>query len=199
MGRLIVEQIISADGYAAERDGSIDFFVNARAINEADQDQLRLLERVGAIVLGRTTYGMFASYWPEADPQQEPVAAPLNALPKYVISNTLREAPWGERGAATVLRGDGVASVRSLRERVDGDLIVWGSLTLCDALMRAGEVDLLRLRVVPVLIGTGRSFCPRDLGQRALALHAVREYPQGLAVLEYRWPHDETRLVDQSP
>jgi len=191
MGRLIVEQIVSADGYAAELDGGIDFFVNARAINEADQDQWQLLEQVGAIVLGRTTYGMFASYWPDADPRQEPVAARLNALPKYVVSNTLSEAPWGERGpAATVLRGDGVASVRALRDSVDGDLIVWGSLTLCDALLRAGEVDLLRLRMVPVLIGAGRSFCPRDLGQRALALQSVREYPQGLVVLEYRCPRD---------
>jgi len=186
MGKLIVEQIISVDGYAAEPDGGIDFFVNARDINEADQDQLHLLAQVGAIVLGRTTYGMFASYWPEADPLQEPVAVRLNALPKYVVSNTLSQAPWGERGEpATVLRGDGVESVRSLRERVDGDLIVWGSLTLCDALLRAGEVDLLRLRMVPTLIGAGRSFAPRDLGTRALALQSVREYPHGLVVLEY--------------
>lgn len=186
MGRLIVEQIISADGYAADPQGGIDFFVNARAINEADQDQLRLLAHVGAIVLGRTTYGMFASYWPQADPRDEPVAAPLNTLPKYVVSNTLSAAPWGERGdRATVLRGDGVASVRSLRERVEGDLIVWGSLTLSDALLRADEVDLLRLRMVPTLIGAGRSFAPRDLGTRGLALRSVREYPGGLVALEY--------------
>jgi len=189
MGSLIVEQIISSDGYAAGLDGSIDFFVNARSINEADKDQLHLLERVGAVVLGRKTYGMFASYWPQADPLEEPVAAPLNTLPKYVVSNTLSQAPWGDGGeSATVLRGDGVASVRSLRERVDGDLIVWGSLTLCDALLRAGEVDRLRLRMVPVLIGAGRSFAPRDIGQRALALKSVRGYPQGLVVLEYECP-----------
>lgn len=191
MGRLIVEQIISADGYAAEPDGGIGFFVDARSINEADQDQLQLLERVGAIVLGRTTYRMFADYWPEADPAQEPVAAPLNTLPKYVVSNTLDEAPWGKRGdAATILRGDGTASVRSLRKHVDGDLILWGSLTLTDALLRAGEVDLLRLRIVPVLIGAGRSFAPSDLGQRPLELQSIRGYPQGLVVLEYRCPRN---------
>jgi dihydrofolate reductase len=145
-----------------------------------------MLERVGAIVLGRATFSMFASYWPEADPQDEPVAVPLNTLPKYVVSNTLSQAPWGKGGAsATVLRGDGVTSVRRLRERLAGDLIVWGSLTLCDALLRAGEVDRLRLRMVPVLIGAGRSFAPRNIGQRALALQSVREYPQGLVVLEY--------------
>jgi dihydrofolate reductase len=186
MGRLIVEQIISADGYAAEPDGGIGFFVDARAINEADQDQLQLLERVGAIVLGRTTYRMFADYWPDADPAEEPVATPLNTLPKYVVSNTLEEAPWGQRGdSATILRGDGVGSVRALRGSVVGDLIVWGSLTLSDALLRAGEVDLLRLRMVPVLIGAGRSFVPPDPGLRPLALLSVRGYPQGLVVLEY--------------
>jgi len=185
MGRLIVEQIVSADGYASDPDGGIGFFVDARAVNQADHDQLQLLERVGAIILGRTTYRMFADYWPDADSAQEPVATPLNTLPKYVVSNTLTAAPWGERTPATLLRGDGVASIRTLRSNVDGDLIVWGSLTLCDALLRAGEVDVLRLRVVPVLIGTGRSFAPPDLGQRDLTLYSVRDYPQGLIVIEY--------------
>ncbi|HEY5805476.1 MAG TPA: dihydrofolate reductase family protein [Lysobacter sp.] len=189
MGRLIVEQIISADGYAAELDGGIGFFIDARAINEVDPGQLRLLEGAGAIVLGRTTYRMFADYWPHADPVEEPVAVPINALPKYVVSNTLDAAPWGS-DSATVLRGDGVASVRALRGRVDGDIIVWGSLTLCDALLRAGEVDLLRLRMVPVLIGAGRSFAPPDLGSRPLALQSVREFQQSVVILEYRCPRD---------
>ena len=110
-----------------------------------------------------------------------------------VVSNTLESAPWGSRDAATVLRGDAVASVRALRERVAGDPIVWGSLSLADALLRAGEVDGLRLRLLPVLIGAGRSFAPADLGQRALALASVRSYPQGLVVLEHRCPRADER------
>ncbi|HVK53029.1 MAG TPA: dihydrofolate reductase family protein [Pseudoxanthomonas sp.] len=186
MGRVIVEQIISVDGYAADADGGIDFFVNARAINEADTEQLRLLERVQAIVLGRVTYGMFADYWPQADPAKEPVAGPLNTIPKYVVSNTLRQAPWGSQGdAATLLRGDGAASVRSLRREVAGDIIVWGSLMLADALLLADEVDVLRLRIVPVLIGEGRSFTPAGLPTTPLALQSVQHYPQGVVVMQY--------------
>ena len=75
--------------------------------------------------------------------------------------------------------------MRALRKRIPGDLIVWGSLTLADALLRAGEVDVLRLRLVPVLIGRGRSFAPADLGERALTLVKSHSYPSGLAVLEY--------------
>jgi dihydrofolate reductase len=187
MGRIIVEQIVSVDGYAAELDGGIGFFENARGINDADQEQLRLLESVRAIVLGRRTYAMFAAYWPDMDPAQEPVAAPINATPKYVVSNELETAPWGSHGETVqVLRGDGVESLRRLRANVDGDTIIWGSLTLSDALLRAGEVNVLRLRIIPVLIGSGRSFAPPDLGQRSLVLQRSAAYPSGLVVQQYQ-------------
>lgn len=185
MGKVIVEQIVSVDGYAEEADGSIDFFVNANWINAADSEQLRMLSSVAAIVLGAKTYRMFADYWPSADPAVEPVATPIRELPKFVVSSTLESAPWGTADSAEVLRGDGVAAVRSVRHRVTGDLIIWGSLSLSDALLRADEVDVLRLRVVPVLLGRGRSFTPPDLGLRRLSLARSQSFEGGLVVLEY--------------
>lgn len=186
MGRVIVEQIISADGYAQDAQGGIGFFTSAREFNDADPGQLQMLASVGAIVLGRVTYAMFADYWPTPAAQAEPVAGPINALPKFVVSSTLRTAPWGEDDPAEILRGDGVASVRALRARIRGDLIVWGSLTLADALLRAGEVDMLRLRTVPVLLGAGRSFAPVDLGERRLELMKVQTCAGGHVTSEYR-------------
>lgn len=188
MGNLIVEQIISADGYAADAEGGIGFFASAREFNDADPDQLRMLSRVGGIVLGRVTYRMFADYWPTPAARAEPVAGPINALPKFVVSSTLQSAPWGAHDAAQILRGDGVAAIRALRARIDGDLILWGSLSLSDALLRANQVDLLRLRMLPVLIGSGRSFTPADLGEHRLSLAKTRSYPGGQVVLEYRLP-----------
>src|SRR5687767_5775647 len=95
MGKVIVEQIVSLDGYAEDADGGIDFFVNANWINEADTEQLRMLSGVAAIVFGAKTYRMFADYWPSADPAAEPVATPIRELPKFVVSSTLESAPWG--------------------------------------------------------------------------------------------------------
>jgi len=186
MGNVIVEQIVSLDGYAEDADGSIDFFVNADWINEADTEQLRMLSGVGAIVLGAKTYRMFADYWPFADPAVEPVATPIRDLPKFVVSSTLESAPWGTDDSAEILRGDGVTAVRGLRHRFAGDLIVWGSLSLSDALLRAGEVDVLRLRVLPVLLGRGRSFTPTDLSLCQLSLASAQSFAGGLVVLEYR-------------
>lgn len=189
MGQLIVEQIVSADGHAEDGDGGIGFFESTRALldQEMEAEQLRMMASVGAIVLGRNTYRMFEAYWPETSPEVERVAAPINALPKFVVSSTLASAPWGTQGAAAdVLRGDGVASVRALRGRIEGDVIVWGSLALADALLRAGEVDLLRLRVLPVLLGAGRRFTPPGLGMRRMQLEAARPFPSGAALLAYR-------------
>lgn len=186
MGKVIVEQIVSLDGYAEDADGGIDFFVNADWINEADTEQLRMLSSVAAIVFGAKTYRMFADYWPSADPAAEPVATPIRELPKFVVSSTLESAPWGTDDSAEILRGDGVAAVRGLRGRFDGDLVIWGSLSLSDALLRADEVDVLRLRVLPVLLGRGRSFAPPDLGLRRMSLVSAQSFTGGLVVLEYR-------------
>ena len=183
MGRIIAEQIISADGFAQDSDGGMKFMTVAEPA-EVDDDQLRMLERVDAIVFGRTTYGMFADYWPQADPNRYPVAKPIEALPKHVVSNTLDAAPWGD-GEISVERGDGVETLRRLRGQYSGDLIIWGSLSLTDALFRAGEVDILRLRIVPTLIGAGRVATPADLPPTALALAGSRVFDGGQVTLEY--------------
>ncbi len=184
MGRLIVEQIVTVDGYAADPDGGLGFIETARGGNPNDHDQLAFLEGVDAILLGANTYRMFADYWPQADPGIEVVAEPINRLPKFVVSNTLDRAPWGD-GSIEILRGDGVESTAALKERF-GAIVVWGSLVLADALLEAGLVDELRLRVVPVLIGAGRSFTPAALGDRRLELDHVATHPSGHVGLGYR-------------
>ncbi|HEU4464984.1 MAG TPA: dihydrofolate reductase family protein [Agromyces sp.] len=190
MGRLIVEQIVSADGYAADADGGIGFFeVSPEVVGDAgagpiDREQLAWLEGIDAILLGANTYRMFADYWPVAEPAVEPVAEPIARLPKHVVSNTLERASWGD-GEIEVLRGDAVASVARLKDRF-GATVLWGSLQLADALLEAGLVDELRLRIVPVLIGAGRSFTPSGLGRRALALMHAETYPSGHVTLHYR-------------
>jgi dihydrofolate reductase len=185
MGRLIVEQIVTADGFAADSDGGMKFIPTTVTDDyEIDTEQLEMLRTVDAIVLGATTYRMFADYWPTASVKEDPVAEPINRLPKHVVSNTLDRAPWGD-GEITVERGDGVASVRALLAHYSGDVIVWGSLTLADALLAAGAVDVLRLRVVPRLIGSGRGISPANLEMTDLTLTATHSHASGQVTLQY--------------
>jgi dihydrofolate reductase len=185
MSVLTVEQIVSADGYAADSAGGLDFTEAVAFEDESrtDSEQMKWLETVDAILLGANTYRIFADYWPGADPTVDAVADPINRLPKFVVSNSLERAPWGD-GHIDILRGDGAESARSLKERFES-IVVWGSLQLADSLLVAGLVDILRLRIVPVLIGNGRSFTPSRLGQQRLHLERAHVHPTGHLGLTY--------------
>lgn len=185
MGHLVIEQIVSTDAFAAGPDDNIDFFQSAGDFAETEPEQLEFLTGVDVVLLGANTYRMFAGYWPTADAEKERIAVPINTLAKHVISSTLEAAPWGSFPAATVERGDVVATVRRLKSQYPRKIVVWGSLQLTAALFRAGLVDVLRLRVVPVLIGAGRSVTPADLAPTRLELVKARSYPRGHVSLEY--------------
>lgn len=158
---IIVDEIVSADGL-------VD------SVGQADR-----MPGVAAVLLGAQTYREFSAYWPMQDPTSY-----VNALPKHVISRSLPAAPWGDLPAAAVERDDPATVARRLHERYDGDIIVWGSLTLATSLFAAGLVDELWLRVVPVALGTGRGFLPAQ----DIAFSAVEAvgHPGGWSTLRYQ-------------
>ncbi|SNY42965.1 dihydrofolate reductase family protein [Paractinoplanes atraurantiacus] len=123
----------------------------------------------GAFLFGRTSYGLLGGYWPHVTAPDDPIAAKLNTLPKYVVSRTLTddEAGWNP---TTVLRGDFLEEVRRLKELPGGELQVHGSWKLVQALREAGLVDLYRLLQYPVVVGTGKRLFPE--GSAPLALNA---------------------------
>lgn len=83
------------------------------------------------------------AFWPTAKGE---FADRLNALPKYVVSSTLTDPPWN----ATVLGDDWLEEVARLRKELDGEIVVYGSRRLSQALIEMGLVDELRLMVYPV-------------------------------------------------
>jgi len=185
MGKIIVEQIVSADGFAEARKGGIEFFNSAGDFSEMEPEQMEVLAHVDAIVFGATTYRMFADYWPKANPEKERVAEPINRLPKHVFSSKLEEAPWGKHEPVTIERDSVQSTMVKLREQYANDIIVWGSLTLTESLFDENLIDILRLRIVPVLVGAGRSITPSDLDRTKLQLVASRAYPRGHVSMTY--------------
>jgi dihydrofolate reductase len=183
MGRVLVQQLVSADGFAAGPSGELDFFDAAGDLADLDRDMLPELDRTRHIVLGRVTYELFAGFWPTADEHAELVTRHLNTIPKTVLSATLTAAPWGSHAPATVESGDPAAAVRRLAG--DGDVIVWGSLSVCAALLDAGAVDEVELRILPVWLGEGRRFLPGDGTPRPLRLRSSKAYPNGVVVVRY--------------
>jgi dihydrofolate reductase len=108
--------------------------------------------RADALLLGRRTYEIFASHWPNVG-DEDPVAAKLNSVPKYVASRTLDEVTWRN---SKLLEGDVVDAVARLKKEVDGEIQVTGSATLLQTLIGADLVDGYELWVFPLVLGGGK-------------------------------------------
>jgi dihydrofolate reductase len=187
MRKLIVQQWISADGFATDSKGTTGFFEDERYSNDYwDTEQLQLLETIDTIVLGATTYKMFLEYWPDADADKEAIAPVLNATHKIVFSKTLTEAPWGKWRPATVIPEDAVEYVRKLKEQPGKDIILWGSLSLCTVLAEAGLPDEYHLTIAPAFVGSGKHFLPE--GKEWLDMEVLKSvvYPNGVVSVIYR-------------
>src|SRR5207247_8185813 len=100
------------------------------------------ISSAGGLLLGRRTYEIFAAHWPN-QPEDDPLAPTLNALPKYVASRTL-QAPLDWQNS-TLLEGDVAEAVAKLKEQPGDDLLVIGSGDLLRTLIEHDLVDTYQL------------------------------------------------------
>lgn len=186
MRKLILEEWISLDGYAADVNGETAFFPTTEENRRADEDQLKFLDTVDTILLGRKTYELFAGFWPKVTRDQEILADKLNSIPKVVLSDTLRHAPWGKWPDAKIIREDAVSAVKKLKHEQGKDIVLWGSISIAQALMTAGLIDEYHIQICPVRLGTGRALFPTGRDSEKLQLIETRFYDNtGLIFLKY--------------
>ncbi|HEY0715569.1 MAG TPA: dihydrofolate reductase family protein [Polyangia bacterium] len=185
MRRLIVEEWMSLDGFAVDKAGSLDFFAAGESDKFSDREQLRFLEGVDTILLGRKTYELFVDFWPTPKSNNEIVAGRLNELPKVIFSNTRAEAPWGSWPAARVVSGDALAEIRRMKAADGKQMVVWGSLSLVEQLMKADLVDEYHLQLCPTVVGGGRALFPALPDYARFKLVNLRRYETGVVFLHY--------------
>jgi dihydrofolate reductase len=150
MARLVINNAMTVNG-AFEAPSPDEWLVLDPDSNNVSLEQFLVAD---AMVLGRKTYEGLAAVWPQLvdDPTLGPFAHRLNSMPKYVASQTLHEPlSWN----ATLLEGDLAASVRALKDRHDGTLIVSGAGELAHELTTQGLVDEFWFWVGPYLWQTG--------------------------------------------
>ncbi|MEO3808023.1 dihydrofolate reductase family protein [Sphaerisporangium sp. B11E5] len=141
------------------------------------------LANAEALLYGRRTWQGMSAAWPER--AGDPFADRMNAIPKYVVSDTLGDdkLTWN---TTRIPGSEAVERIRELREREGGDLLIMGSPTLARALMEADLVDELRLAIEPVLLGGGKSIFPEDGGLRTFELAEVKTSEKGVNACVYR-------------
>ncbi len=103
------------------------------------------------LLLGKTTYDIFASFWPQHD--EGPVGIPFNKAKKYVVSHESFEPAWSN---SVCITGDVVAQIAKLKQEDGPDLWVWGSGNLIQTLLKNHLIDRMHLWIFPLTLGSGK-------------------------------------------
>jgi dihydrofolate reductase len=186
MGKIALSQNTSLDG-VMQSPGSTDvpFKYRGWAVDfdggrEGAQFALEQAQNSEALLLGRVTYEAMQTFWPTAEGD---LADRLNELPKYVVSSTLKEPlDWNN---SKLLEGDPIEATKKLKEELDGELLVYGSRRLSQALIGRELVDEVRLLVYPVVLGTGDRLFGETQDKIALRLVESRPFGGGVVSMIY--------------
>jgi dihydrofolate reductase len=190
MGKIVISMSVSLDGVVQDPDGQEGFQrggwigqIEGGPAVKGDAAKILLDEARGtqALLLGRRTDEFFAARWTSRSGEW---ADRLNSLPKYVVSSTLQEPKWTN---ATVLRGDVVNEVSTLKQQLAGDIVVYASIQLVRTLIEHDLVDELRLMVYPVVLGIGERLFGETSDTKPMRLIGNRTVGGGLAYLTYEF------------
>jgi dihydrofolate reductase len=184
MGRIVVSDNISLDGVVQDPAGDEGFRHGGWVGLLADRPQLGRLAldealAAEALLLGRRSYEWLAARWPTRSGE---LADRLNSLPKYVVSSSLEDPGWNN---STVLDGDVLAEVSRLKHELEGEIVVPASFQLVHALMEHDLVDELRLKVFPVVLGSGERLFGETSVARAMRLVDSRVVEGDVLFLRY--------------
>ncbi|RDE17930.1 MAG: riboflavin biosynthesis protein RibD [Candidatus Thorarchaeota archaeon] len=181
MGRIIVSNLVSVDGFFAGPNGEIDWHNVDAEFNEYAND---LLSTVDGLLFGRVTYQMMADYWPTSSAiTNDPIIAEkMNSLPKIVFSRTLKKAEWKN---TRLVKGDIKQEISKLKRQPGKDLVVLGSGTIVSTLTQLGLIDEYRIIVNPVVLGDGKTMFRGIRDRLSLRLLKTRTFRSGNVLLYY--------------
>jgi len=160
MRRLITNTFLTLDGVmqapgGPEEDDSGGFALGGWSVNFWDDEMGQVIGEIMGhpfdLLLGRRTYEIFASFWPNAT--DNPGAKPLNDATKYVVSRGRPELTWAE---SVLIEGDAADGVAELKRQDGPELQVHGSANLLQTLLAHSLVDEFHLWTFPVVIGYGK-------------------------------------------
>jgi dihydrofolate reductase len=133
------------------------------------------------MLLGRRTYEIFASHWPNQ--RDNPIGKAFNKATKYVVTRSLDRLDWEN---SQHIGGDVVDEVRRLKASDGPALHVWGSSELLQTLIAAELVDEYRIWVFPLVLGEGKRLFENGVPPRGLSLVSTLRTPSGVLLNTYR-------------
>jgi dihydrofolate reductase len=187
MRKIIVLSFMSLDGViqapgGPEEDTSGGFQFGGWVVPYFDEAAGNIMEKQMSghsdLLLGRKTYEIFASYWPDHADQWPGI----NQVTKYVASNTLKEAKWNN---SVILKGNVEDQLRNIKQQDGPDLQVHGSAQFIQTLLKNDLVDELWLKIFPVTLGKGKRLFDNGSIPARFRLTESKVTPAGVITANY--------------
>jgi dihydrofolate reductase len=137
------------------------------------------MSRPSSLLLGRKTYDIFASYWP----QHENDWPGINKKTKYVVSHKPKKLTWEN---SVLVKGNVAKEIRKLKEQDGPELQVYGSGNLIQTLLKHDLVDELWLKIFPIALGKGKRLFDQGTIPAAFTLQESKTSPSGVIVASYK-------------
>jgi dihydrofolate reductase len=192
--RIVASEFMSLDGVVQAPGGPTEdesggFRYGGWSIPFFDPDVMgpvigELAERCEALLQGRRTFVVSAAAWPQRG--GDAFADWINGTQKYVVSDTLSDADIAWHPTTIVRSADLVRTVAGLRERLGGDVYIYGSVTLVRSLLAADLLDELLLFIEPISLGGGKTLFPTDAVARRYKLLSAQTTNTGVQVCRYQ-------------
>ncbi|MHB8580670.1 MAG: dihydrofolate reductase family protein [Ignavibacteriaceae bacterium] len=185
MRKIIVLPFITLDGViqapgGPEEDTSGGFKYGGWTASYGDEVFYKVLEKQmqpADLLLGRKTFEIFASYWPE----HEKGWPGINEVKKYVMSKTMKKSDWKN---SIFLKN--LADIKKLKKSKGPDIKVWGSSKLTQTLLENDLVDELWLKIFPLTLGKGKKLFDNGTIPAAFTLKESIATPSGVIIANYK-------------
>lgn len=188
MRKIIVLTFVTLDGVmqapgGPEEDTSGNFIYGGWTVPYFDeflgQVMTEQMSQPFDLLLGRKTFEVFASYWPD-HPEE---GAGINNATKYVASNTLKTHEWSK---TVFLKGDVTKEIKQLKGQDGPDLQVHGSSVLIQTLLKHDLVDEFWLKIFPVTLGMGKRLFDQGTIPAAYTSFDSKTSPLGVMIATFK-------------
>jgi len=198
MRRIVAFDRVSADGYFAGPDGSLDWTVPDQ---EIDKSAAGRLSGTGTILFGRRTYEQFEAFWPHVlddsptapdphaalrrSPELRAMAVWINEATKVVVSRTRKDVSWKN---SRLLHEFDPGAIEAMKRQPGTDIMIFGSGSIVSQLTQHGLIDEYQFIVNPIVLGNGRQLLSGLSKSVRLDLLEAKPYPSGNVMLRYARP-----------
>ena len=181
MRKIILDVAVTLDGFIEGPNGEIDWLANDEETDFGDilND---ILAGIDTIFYGRVSYDLWGNYDPgeHASPKLKKAYNLLHSKTKYVFSTTK-----ASDNNATVINSNIEKQVKEMVQQPGENIWLYGGGKLITTFMNLGLVDVYRLAVHPVIIGSGKPLFENIKRRVELKLKDAKPSSSGVILLTY--------------